>query len=282
MDDMGRDSRSLQIFVGRKLQQGDNHSRLLLFIDQFEEVFTLCHSEEERAAFISNLLSACAEPDGKVEIVLTLRADFYAHCANYPDLREALAENQEYIGAMSDLELRSAIEEPAQRGRWEFEAGLADLLLHDVGHEPGALPLLSHALMETWQRRRNRTMTLSGYTSSGGVRGAIAETAEAVFADRLSRAQQTIARRILLRLTELGDETASGDTRRRARPAELNLKPEDAETTQAVLNVLADARLITTGEEAVEVAHEALIRELAAACVTGFRKTGRVCACIAS
>ncbi|HEY6072787.1 MAG TPA: helix-turn-helix domain-containing protein, partial [Anaerolineales bacterium] len=260
MDDLARDPRSLQIFAASRLQR-DNHSRLLLFIDQFEEVFTLCHSEEERAAFIGNLLSACSEPNGLVDIMLTLRADFYAHCANFPKLREALARNQEYIGAMSDLELRRAIEEPAQRGRWEFEEGLVDLLLHDVGHEPGALPLLSHALLETWQRRRNRMMTLSGYTSSGGVRGAIAETAESVFADRLAKPQQIIARRILLRLTELGDETASGDTRRRAHTAELNAKAEDAETTQAVLNVLADARLITTGEDAVEVAHEALIRE---------------------
>jgi hypothetical protein len=93
-----------------------------------------------------------------------------------------------------------------RRGRWEFEPGLVDLLLHDVGHEPGALPLLSHALLETWQRRRGHTLTLSGYTSSGGVRGAIAETAEAVFADQFTHEQQAIARRIFLRLTELGDE----------------------------------------------------------------------------
>ena len=80
---------------------------------------------------------------------------------------------------------------------------MVDLLLHDVGVEPGALPLLSHALLETWQRRRRRMMTLSGYTSSGGVRGAIAETAETVYTDQFTREQQAIARRILLRLTEL-------------------------------------------------------------------------------
>ena len=96
---------------------------------------------------------------------------------------------------------------PPLRGRWEFEPGLVDLLMHEVGHEPGALPLLSHALLETWQRRRGRIMTLSGYTSSGGVRGAIAETAEAVFTDRFTPQDQDIARRIFLRLTELGEET---------------------------------------------------------------------------
>ena len=89
-------------------------------------------------------------------------------------------------------------------------------------------------------------MTLSGYTASGSVRGAIAETADAVFIDVFSREQQEIARRIFLRLTELGDETSTGDTRRRAAFNELILKPEDADITQHVLKVLADARLITT------------------------------------
>ena len=260
MDDLGRDSRSLQIFAKRKLGLETN-ARLLLVIDQFEELFALCRSEDERTAFVGNLLTAAFEVNGPVIVVITLRADFYAHCANYPQLREALAQNQEYIGAMSDDELRRAIEEPARRGRWEFEPGLVDLLLHEVGHEPGALPLLSHALMETWQRRRGRMMTLSGYTSSGGVRGAIAETAEAVFADQFTHEQREIARRIFLRLTELGDETATGDTRRRATFNELILKPEETDTTRTVLKILADSRLIITGEDAVEVAHEALIRE---------------------
>ena len=259
MDDFTREPRSLQIFVKRKLGL-ENGSRLLLVVDQFEELFALCRSEEERTAFINNLLTA-SEVDGPVIVVITLRADFYAHCANYPQLRDALAKNQEYIGAMSSEELRRTIEEPAQRGRWEFEPGLVDLLLHDVGHEPGALPLLSHALLETWQRRRGRTMTLSGYASSGGVRGAIAETAETVFTDQFTHEQQAIARRIFLRLTELSDEFSIADTRRRATFNELILKPEEASTTHAVLKALADARLITTSEDSAEVAHEALIRE---------------------
>ena len=260
MDDLGRDPRSLQVFAKRKLGSRDG-SHLLLLVDQFEELFALCRSEQEKTSFIDNLLTAASELSGPVIVIITLRADFYAHCASYMQLREALAENQEYIGAMSDDELRRAVEEPARRGRWEFEPGLLDLLLHDIGHEPGALPLLSHALMETWHRRRGRMLTLSGYTASGGVRGAIAETAEAVFIDLFSREQQEIARRIFLRLTELGDETSTGDTRRRATFNELILKPGDIDSTQYVLKVLADSRLITTSEEAVEVAHEALIRE---------------------
>jgi WD40 repeat protein/transcriptional regulator with XRE-family HTH domain len=260
MDDLSRDPRSLQIFVKRQLPSG-NLGRALLVLDQFEETFALCRSEEERAAFIDSLLTAASEKDGPAIVIITLRADFYAHCAAYIQLREALAGSQEYIGAMTDEELCRAIEEPARRGRWEFESGLVDLLLHDVGHEPGALPLLSHALLETWQRRRGRTMTLSGYTSSGGVRGAIAETAETVFIDQFTDEQRSIARRIFLRLTELGDEVSAADTRRRATFDELILRPEEAVPTHTVLKALADARLIITSEDSAEVAHEALIRE---------------------
>lgn len=260
MDDLAGDTRSLHLFAKRKLGRED-HSHLLLVVDQFEELFALCRLEEERTSFIDNLLTAASEADGPIIVVIALRADFYARCAKYRQLREALAQNQVYIGAMSDEELRRAIEEPARRGQWEFEPGLVDLLLRDVGDEPGALPLLSHTLLETWLRRRGRTMTLGAYTSSGGVHGAIAETAEAVFADRFTHEQKSVARRIFLRLIEPGDETVTGETRRRATFDELILKPEETSTTHALLKELADARLIVTSEDTVEVAHEALIRE---------------------
>lgn len=260
IDDLAREPRSLHLFLARQAAIG-GASRFLLVIDQFEELFSLCRLESERHAFVENLCLAASEPDGPGLVVITMRADFYAHCAAYPMLREALAGNQEFIGAMSSTDLRRVIEEPARRGRWELEPGLVDLLLHEVGNEPGALPLLSHALLETWQRRRSHTLTLSGYTSAGGVRGAIAETAQAVFVDQFSDKQQAIARQIFLRLTELGDETATGDTRRRATIAELILSPDEAEATHAVLKALADARLITLGQDTAEVAHEALIRE---------------------
>ncbi|HEY6073789.1 MAG TPA: helix-turn-helix domain-containing protein, partial [Anaerolineales bacterium] len=260
VEDMARDPRSLHLFVRQEFGSR-NTARLLLVVDQFEELFALCRSEQQRIAFIGNLLAAASEADGTLILIITLRADFYAHCASYPDLRQALAQHQEYIGAMDQEELRRAIEEPARRGRWEFEPGLVDLLLHDVGHEPGALPLLSHALLETWERRRGRAMTLSGYASSGGVRGAIAETAETVFTDQFTHEQQAIARRIFLRLTELNDESSTADTRRRAPLNELILKPEEAESTHSVLKALADARLVITSADSAEVAHEALIRE---------------------
>src|ERR1051325_3045480 len=198
---------------------------LLILVDQFEETFTLCHDESERVAFIEKLLELAQEPSKKTVVVIALRADFYSHCAQYPLLRQAVAGEQEYIGQMTAEELRGAIEEPAKRGGWEFEPGLVDVLLSDIGAqgtdepEPGSLPLLSHALLATWERRRGRTFTLDGYYASGGVRGAIAETAESGFTDQLNQTQQEIARDVFLRLTELGEGTE--DTCRRAALNEL-------------------------------------------------------------
>ena len=238
---------------------------LLLIVDQFEEVFTLCRDETARTEFIKKLLTAANESNGQITIVFALRADFYSHCAQYPQLRQAIAAHQEYIGQMTREELRRAIEEPAKRGGWEFEAGLVDLMLSDVGagstqdQEPGALPLLSHALLATWEHRRGRTFTLAGYRAAGGVRRAIAETAESVFTDQLNQQQQHWARDIFLRLTELGEGTE--DTRRRAGLNELVPRVDEATQLRAVLNTLAEARLVMLGEDSAEVAHEALIRE---------------------
>ena len=121
-------------------------------VDQFEELFTLCRSAAERKAFVDNLLTA-AEADGPLVLVITLRADLYAHCAQFDDLRTALETHQAYIGPMSEFELRSAIEGPAQRGvldgtRWEFERGLVDLFVRDVGDEPGGFTSLIPCPME--------------------------------------------------------------------------------------------------------------------------------------
>lgn len=282
MDDLAKDPRSLYLFLRRRTEDegrtitdgrpmsGDRQPssvlrHALLVVDQFEELFTLCRDDFEREAFIDNLLTALApERDGLVTLIITIRADFYAHLAQYPELREAVARTQEYIGPMTSDELRRAIEEPAKRGRaadgapWELEPGLVDLILRDVGEEPGALPLLSHALLETWKRRSGHLLTLKGYHDAGGVRGAIAHTAETTY-QQLSPEQQAIARGIFLRLTELGEATE--DTRRRASFAELIPQGKEGLATRAVLTRLADTRLITLGENTAEVAHEALIRE---------------------
>ncbi|HET9906859.1 MAG TPA: helix-turn-helix domain-containing protein [Anaerolineales bacterium] len=245
--------------------QGKSSERVLILVDQFEEVFTLCRNETERIDFIDQLLSLAQEKSRINTVVIALRADFYSHCAQYPFLRQAVAAEQEYIGQMNREELRRAIEEPAKRGSWEFEPGLVELLLNDIGAqgsqepEPGALPLLSHALLATWERRRGRLFTMEGYHASGGVRSAIAETAESIFTDQLNQNQQELAHYIFLRLTELGEGTE--DTRRRAILNELMGQPEETIQLRGLLNTLAEARLITLNEDSAEVAHEALIRE---------------------
>ena len=272
MDDLSKDPRSLHLFFSRRAQLNDpSHS--VLVVDQFEELFTLCHDEFEREAFIDNLLIALfpfsdeglqgipqeeIQTDGNLTLIITLRADFYAHLAQYPELRDAVAQQQEYIGPMTTEELRSAIQEPAKRGHWEFEPGLVDLILRDVGDEPGALPLLSHALLETWKRRAGHMLTLKGYADAGGVHGAIAHTAENVY-QNFSPGEQAMMRNILLRLTEFGEGTE--DTRRRASFDELMPHADQAHQVRAVLNRLAEARLVTVSENTAEVAHEALIRE---------------------
>ena len=274
IDDMSRDQRALHLTTARitsREKKLSPRSRtpegVLLVIDQFEELFTLCRSESEREAFIDNLVTATTGPGGATLVVLALRADFYSHCAPYAALRDALADGQEYIGAMNTEELRRAMEEPAKRGDWELEPGLVELLLQDIGAEregatePGALPLMSHALLETWHRRQGRKLTVSGYLATGGIRGAIADTADDVFQNEFDEAQQGIARNIFLRLTQFGEGEDNVDTRRRAAIKELIHRPEDEPHVREVLIRLADARLIITDNEVAEVAHEALIRE---------------------
>ena len=257
IDDLRRDSRSLRLVVRRMLSNSSAH-QLLLIIDQFEELFTQCKDDSEREQFIDNVLVAANEDDGPTLVMIGLRADFYDHCAKFESLREVLATHQEFIGPMSLEELRRAIKEPAIQNGWNFEPGLVETILQDVGTEPGALPLLSHALLKTWENRRGYTMTLEGYTQAGGVRSAIAKTAESTF-NRLKPSEQVIARSIFLCLTDLGEGTLV--TRRRASINELTARPEDRPTVELVLKSLADARLVTTEKDAAEVAHEALIRE---------------------
>jgi WD40 repeat protein/class 3 adenylate cyclase/energy-coupling factor transporter ATP-binding protein EcfA2 len=227
----------------------------LLVVDQFEEVFTLCRDEAERRAFIDVLLAAA---ERGTRVVIALRADFYGHSAAYPRLAAALEDHQALVGPMSEEELRRAIERPADGAGLILEPGLVEGILRDVVGEPGALPLLSHSLLETWKRRSGRMLTLIGYLQAGGVQGAIAKTAETVYRDALSPEQQGLARNIFLRLTELGEGTE--DTRRRVAIAELPPRPELVDDVNKVLRTLADARLVSIGEGTVEVAHEALIR----------------------
>jgi WD40 repeat protein/energy-coupling factor transporter ATP-binding protein EcfA2 len=257
LDDWRNNPVRVRLALHQALARAPAGARLFLLVDQFEEAFTLCPDETERQAFIKGLCAAPGGADSRVSVALGVRADFYGHCAEYPDLVEAMRDRQVTVGPMSRAELREAMIGPATRARLVLEPGLVEIVLSDLREEPGSLPLLSHALFATWQRRRDQVLTISAYHGVGGVRKAIAQTAETVLGN-LDPTQQAIARDIFLRLTVPGEGTE--DTRRRVRRAEL-LGGREAQVVQVVLERLAEARLVTLGEDSVDVAHEALIRE---------------------
>ena len=229
--------------------------RFVLAVDQFEELFTACRDEPERSRFAARLSGLAQGGDG-ASVVVALRADFYGRCAAYPELARLLAANQVLVGALRHVELRSAIVDPAERAGLVVEPELADALVADVEHQPGALPLLSTALLELWQRRDGTRLRLATYEETGGVLGAVARLAEDAFG-RLDPAQQAVARTVLLRLAEV--EPEGGVERRRLPLAELEATGDGA--AAGVIERLADARLLTISAGSVEFAHEALLRE---------------------
>jgi hypothetical protein len=241
------------------LQAQPAAARVCLVVDQCEEVFTLCQDPAERRQFMDALRYAATVADSPSVILLTLRADFLPHAADYKPLAELLSAHQYLLGPMEQDDLRRACEEPAHRVGLTLEDGLIDDILADVGREPGLLPLMEDVLLQLWERRRDDQMlTLQAYRELGGVRGALAQKADTLFTS-LSPPQQTIARRVFLRLTQPGEGTE--DTRRRAPLVELQTTAGDAAMVAAVVQRLADARLLVTGEDQqVDVAHEALIR----------------------
>jgi WD40 repeat protein len=233
-------------------------ARLLLAVDQLEELFTACRSEAERAAFADTLARAASDPEGRAVVVVAMRADFYGRFAAYPELAELLGANHVLVGPMQASELRRAVELPAGRVGLRVEAELTNALVDDVEGEPGALPLLSTAMLELWQKRQDDALTLAAYRESGGVHGAVARLAEGTYA-RIPSERKPIVRAVMLRLVGEGEGEGEVLVRRRAPLAELDLGRND--DVADVLWTLADSRLVTVGEGSVEVAHEALLRE---------------------
>ena len=151
-----------------------------MLVDQFEEVFTLCEDEAARRTFFDNLLHAATVADGQTIVVLTMRADFYGKCASYADLAAAMSDHQLLVGPMTEDELRRAIERPALLAGGEFEPGLVELLLHDVEGQAGVAAPAPVPLMELWQRREGRRLTVAAYKAIGGLEGALKNRADDV------------------------------------------------------------------------------------------------------
>ncbi|OLF14773.1 nSTAND1 domain-containing NTPase [Actinophytocola xanthii] len=229
----------------------------VLLVDQCEEAFTECADPEERARFFDLLTSAAADPARRVLVIVVLRADYYGHCAAHPALAEALGRAQVLVGPMGEAELRRAIERPAALTGLRLAEGLTDALLTDVAGRSGALPLLATALRELWERGGgDGLLTVDDYVASGGVHGAVARLAERAYAE-LPPARRHVARRVLLRLAAPGDR----DTMVRRRAPRAELAALGGGDVEAVLSTLTAHRLVNVDDEAVEIAHEAVLAE---------------------
>ena len=187
--------------------------------------------------------------------VVTLRSDVYGALAGHGSFSSVLAANHLLVGSPSSEDLQRAIVEPAARCGLRADPGLVDVVLAELGDEPGRLPLLAHALRETWERREGRNLTLAGYRAAGGVEGAIAHTADAIV-DAMADDQRKVARWALLEMVELrddGDDTLPVVGARRRRP-----RPPRARLAEA-LDALAAACLVVIEADRATLAHEALL-----------------------
>ncbi len=184
-------------------------------------------------------------------VVLVVRSDFLDDCAGHPDLAPLVAEGVHLVGPMSPDALREAIEQPARRAGLRLEAGLVELILRDAAGEAGALPHLSHALVETWLRREGGTLTVAGYEASGGISGAIAQSADRLY-QSMDPDQRATCRWLLLRLVALAPDGSPVRRRVASKPLRADAARDE------VLTMLARSRLVSAGAESVEVAHESL------------------------
>ena len=242
--------------------------RLLLVVDQFEQVFTQCADEGQRRAFITALCAAASAGHGPDDtsaalVVLGVRADFEARCANYPQLADAV-QDRYLVTSMTGLQLRMAITEPAKTAGSHVDGDLVEVLLADVrGRQPGdagagVLPLLSHALDQAWRSRTGEVLTLADYERTGGIEGAVGDSAQRVY-DHLTPGQQAAARQVFMRLTATSSDGL--DTADRGSRAELTegKSPAEVRDVEAVLEAFAAERLLTLAADSVEISHEVLL-----------------------
>ena len=252
---------SLARITERLLEQYPHASRLLLVIDQFEELYSLGPDAETRQRFVDELLAGTRTTRNgsstRCTLLLTLRADFFSHALDYRPLADALQDASLMLGPMAPAELRAVVEKPAELQGAAFEPGLMDRILENVGQEPGALPLLEFALTLLWERQASGWLTHAAYEEIGQVEGALSRYAEQVFGE-LDEADQAQARQVFEQLVRPGEGTE--DTRR------LATRDEISEAHWLLVQRLAGQRLVVTGREAgtgketVEVVHEALIQ----------------------
>ncbi|MGH3191538.1 MAG: hypothetical protein ACRDOL_30695, partial [Streptosporangiaceae bacterium] len=234
-------------------------ARRAIIVDQFEAVFTQCQDETERREFVTQVCDLAKS----TLVILALRADFYEHALRYPGLAAALQARQVVLGPMTAEQVRRAITEPARLARLDVEEGLVELLLRDLAppepaseqgaYEPGALPLLAHTLLATWEHSRGGRLTVADYLASGGIRDALTRTAEAAYYSLTSQEQQ-LAHRLFLRLVRVADDAPP--TRATVKISELRAWGSDSEY---VLGRFVAERLVTVDADTAQITHDALL-----------------------
>lgn len=225
----------------------DAPSDTVLAVDQGEEVFALCDDLEERRTFLERL----AEEAQRRPVLVTVRGDRLGQVTEHAGFSHLVEGGLHLVGALDEEGLRQAVERPAEQAGLVIEHGLVDVLVGEVRDDPGALPLLSHALLETWQRREGNTLTVDGYRASGGIHGAVAQSAEQLYG-RIAPEQRRQLRDLVLRLVSPG---AEGEAVRTRVPRRLVAPAHDR-----LVEALVAARLVTSDEGVLEITHEALTR----------------------
>lgn len=227
----------------------------VVIVDQFEETFTLCADPAERQTYIDTLVAASRDAHGN-RVVLAVRADFFDRCTHHPELIDAVRDSTMPVRPMNAAELREAVTKPAAAVGLIVQRELTARIIEEVTGQPGGLPLMSHALLETWRRHQGKALTKEAYEAAGGIHGAVANTAEQLYAE-LIPAQRERLRDLLLRLITPG-EAGAHDTRRPVARAEL-LTGQPNDPGPQLLEQLAAARLITLDDDTADLAHEALL-----------------------
>jgi WD40 repeat protein/DNA-binding SARP family transcriptional activator len=222
---------------------------LVLVVDQCEELVTLCEDAAQRARFLDAVVSHV----WRGPVVVTLRADRLAELSGHPGFAELIERGLFLLRPMDEANLRAAIEGPAARAGLLLEPGLVDLVVREIQAEPGALPLLSHALHETWAHREGRTLTVAGFRETGGIAGAVAQSAERVYASSPEHERSKL-RELLVRLVVPSE---NGEPARV--PLSRDVVAGDPDYERLVERLVA-ARLVTSDDQVVELAHEAVAR----------------------
>ncbi|WP_336407108.1 nSTAND1 domain-containing NTPase [Crocosphaera watsonii] len=248
-----------------QIQNKHPNKRLLLFADQFEELYTLCPDSKTQKSFLEILISNFSKDESlglsaisnlSPVLVTTMRADFLGNALSYPDFADLLRKNDTKIKSMNRQELTEVIDKPAHKLGVKFESGLVERILNDIESQPGNLPLLEFALTELWNQGNSKQLTHQTYEEIGQVEGALARHADEKYKS-ITEVEKEKIRRIFIQLVRPGEGTE--DTRR------IAVKTELGKDNWSLVKKLADARLVVTSrniteQETVEVVHEALIK----------------------